>query len=116
MSSTVQKCLQAMGQRVCLAAVVQSQHLKPKIELLVGILVYDTGFPFQSGDSREPGFESRRPHHNLALRARFRRILNAWYRTYRTHPGVREKPNGLYGTRYRTIHKLNKKRRYRFMA
>ena len=56
-----------MGQRVCLAAVVQSQHLKPKIELLVGILVYDTGFPFQSGDSREPGFESRRPHHHSLI-------------------------------------------------
>src|SRR6266567_8603685 len=69
MSSTVQKCLQAMGQRFCLAAVFQSQHLKPKIELLVGILVYDTGFPFQSGNSREPGFESRRPHHVSNLRS-----------------------------------------------
>ena len=26
-------------------------------------LVYDTGFPFRQGNSREPGFESRRPHH-----------------------------------------------------
>ena len=39
----------------------------PKIEGLAGTLVYDTGFPFQSGNSREPGFESRRPHHDFVF-------------------------------------------------
>jgi len=42
----------------------------PKIEGLAGTLVYDTGFPFQSGNSREPGFESRRPHHFHYLQIR----------------------------------------------
>jgi hypothetical protein len=36
------------------------------IEALAGSLVYDTGFPFQQGNSREPGFESRRPHSTLS--------------------------------------------------
>ncbi len=40
------------------AAVVQSRRVCP-----AGILVYDTGFPIPCrGVSREPGFESRRPH------------------------------------------------------
>src|SRR5207245_3555765 len=49
------------------AAVVQSHHLNSQIWVLAGSLVYDTGFPFQSGNSREPGFESRRPHHDFIL-------------------------------------------------
>jgi hypothetical protein len=36
---------------------------------LAGSLVYDTGFPFQQGNSREPGFESRRPHQESARAA-----------------------------------------------
>src|SRR5205809_7891808 len=47
----------------------------PKFRMLAGSLVYDTGFPFHTGDSREPGFESRRPHHNGSLRSRFRVVL-----------------------------------------
>jgi len=35
----------------------------PGVKVLAGSLVYDTGFPFLEGNSREPGFESRRPHH-----------------------------------------------------
>src|SRR5438552_17367763 len=49
------------------AAVVQSHHLNSQICVLAGSLVYDTGFPFQSGNSREPGFESRRPHHDFVF-------------------------------------------------
>src|SRR5207247_695540 len=50
-------------ERSCLAAVVQSQRLGLAcLGELAGSLVYDTGFPSSRGDSREPGFESRRPH------------------------------------------------------
>ena len=37
---------------------------------MTGSLVYDTGFPLLYGKSREPGFESRRPHQSFHTQRR----------------------------------------------
>src|SRR6266849_273989 len=49
---------------------------------MAGSLVYDTGFPSHPGNSREPGFESRRPHHDFLSSRRLAILSGSKHITY----------------------------------